>query len=689
MRSTLRTVAITGALAVALCTAGGRAQQQQPPDDKTPAQPVFRTGINFVSVDVIVSDKNGANIADLKQSDFEVTEDGKPQSIESFKFIKLDGGVMPGPDGPPRAIRTDEDEEMEAARDDVRLFAIFLDDYHVRRLASMSVRDPLMKFVETQLGPSDMIGLMYPLQSVLNLRMTRNHAAIVQGLQRFNGRKYDYTPMNDIEQQYANYPVETVERIRNKVSLSALRGLIIHMGTLKQGRKSLIIVSEGFTYMVPPQMRSPNSQIPAIAGLTTGAADPITEQRVNFSATIDMQQDLREVFDEANRQNVALYPVDPRGLAVNEFDLSEPAVDSQTDREYLNATMDSLRTLAENTDGRAIVNRNDLIGGMKQIIRDSSAYYLLGYTSTAAPSDGKFHEIKVRLKRPGLQVRARKGYWALNQEEAAKALAPPKPGPPPAITAALNNVASTATRARVIRTWVGTSRGDDGKTRITFVWEPTPRNAADRPLSASEQPSRVSVMAVGADGSPFFRGRVPDMAVASLAPTSAGDGVAARAPSRLVFDAKPGKMEVRLSVEGAGGVLDSEVREIVVPDLTTAQTSLATPVIFRGRTPRDIQQLKADPQAVPTTGREFSRTDRIFMRVAAYGAGNPTLSVHMLSRAGQTMSELPVNPPPTPGGESVVDVPLAGLAPGEYLVEVKATGENGEVKELVGFRVTS
>ena len=688
MRSAIRTLLVTGLVAITVCIAPGRAQQQ-PPADAPAAQPAFRAGINFVSVDVIISDKSGANVADLKQGDFEVTEDGKPQTVESFKFIKLDGGVIPGPDGPPRAIRTDEDEEAEAARDDVRLFAIFLDDYHVRRIASMGVRDPISRFVERQLGPSDMIGLMYPLQSVLNLRMTRNHGAIIQGIQKFNGRKYDYTPMNDIEQQYANYPVETVERIRNKVSLSALKGLIIHMGTLKQGRKSIIVVSEGFTYMVPPQLRSPNAQMPAIAGVTGAGADSITESRMNFSATIDMQQDLRDVFDEANRQNVSLYPVDPRGLAVFEFDLSEPSVGNETDRQYLNATMDSLRTLAENTDGRAIVNRNDLEAGMRQIMRDSSAYYLLGYSSTVAPSDGKFHEIKVRVKRPGLQVRARKGYWALNAEQTSRALAPPKPAPAPAVTAALANVASASTRARIIRTWVGTSRGENGKTRVTFVWEPTPRTAAERPLAPGEQPSRVSVMAVGSSGSPIFRGRVPDMAVASTSPSLSGaDGVAGRA-SRVVFDAAPGKMELRLSVEGGSGVLDSEIREIVVPDLTSTQVSLGTPVLFRGRTPRDIQQLKADAQAVPATGREFSRTDRVFMRVAAYGAGAPVLSVHMLSRAGQTMSELPVTPPATPEGEAVVDIPLAGLAPGEYIVEVKATGEGGEAKELVGFRVAN
>src|SRR5204863_6780529 len=141
---------------------------------------------------------------------------------------------------------------------------------------------------------------------------------------------------------------------------------------------------------------------------------------------------------------------------------------------------------------------------------------------------------------------------------------------------------------------------------------------ADRPVGAGEAPSRVSLMAVGSSGSPIFRGRVPDMTVASTTPSlsNSGDAQNGRA-SRVTFDAAPGKMELRLSVEGGSGVLDTEVREIVVPDLTSTQTSLGTPVLFRGRTPRDIQQMKADPQAVPATGREFSRTDRLFMRVAA------------------------------------------------------------------------
>src|SRR5215831_12304440 len=107
--------------------------QQQPPTADPNQPPIFRTGINFVRVDVIISDKTGNPVADLQQSDFDVTEDGKPQKIETFKLIKLDGGRGDSAKEPPREIRTDYDEEEEAARDDVRLFAVFLDDYHVRR----------------------------------------------------------------------------------------------------------------------------------------------------------------------------------------------------------------------------------------------------------------------------------------------------------------------------------------------------------------------------------------------------------------------------------------------------------------------------------------------------------------------------------------------------------------------------
>jgi VWFA-related protein len=685
MATSLRTIGLA-AVALALVTMRGDAQQQSqqpppPPDAQQPQPPVFRTGINYVRVDVIVTDKAGATLDDLKEGDFEVLEDGKPQKIDALKLIKLDGGRVESAKEAPKQIRTDFDEESEAARDDVRLFGIFLDDYHVRKGSSLSARNPLSRFIDTQIGPSDMVGVMYPLESTSSVRFTRNHDAVMRGMQQFVGRKYDYTPRNQMEEQYAHYPTEVVEQIRNQVSLSAIKGLIIHMGTLKEGRKALILVSEGFTNALPPQMRNADATMPGLGNPNAfnplaGDNDP-NEQRYQFFASMDLESDLRNVYDEANKQNVAIYAVDPRGLPGFEFDINENVGSMRMDTDYLNSTMNTLRELAENTDGRAIVNRNDIDVAMKQIMRDSSAYYLIGYNSSQAPTDGKFHEIKVRVKRPGVQVRARKGYWALNREETARALAPPKPMAPKPIENAIAAATSRPSKASVIRSWIGTSRGENGKTRVTFIWEPLPKSPGDRAVPGDE-PSRVSLMALASDGSPSFRGKVPEAPVTPI-----------RSPQRVSFDVPPGKLQLRVAVEGSGSqVLDSETREINIPDLTASTTSLGTPEVFRARTLPELNKMKADPEAIPTAIREFIRSDRVVLRVPAYGPGGtaPKLSVHILNRGGQTMNELMAVPAPR-GGEQQIDVPIAGLAVGEYVIEIKATGDGGEATELVGFRV--
>lgn len=698
----MRTLPATGAAFMLALQVTGTAQQaaksappapQQPPAaDPATQPPVFRAGINYVRVDVIISDKNGNPVADLQAADFDVSEDGKPQKIDTFKLIKLDGGTAESLKEPPKEIRNDYDEEMEAARDDVRLFAIFLDDYHVRRGASMSVRGQLTRFIDTQMGPSDMVGVMYPLESTASVRMTRNHSAVARGLGQFLGRKFEYQPKNQFEETYAHYPTETVERIRNQVSLSALKGLIVHMGSLKEGRKSLILVSEGYTNIIPPQMRNADAQQPGLgnpqAGNPFAGVNDINEDRATWTAGLDMDSDLREIYDTANHNNVSIYAVDPRGLPGFEFDINE-GVGFQTDSKYLSSTMDTLRTLAENTDGRAIVNRNDLAIGMKQITRDSSAYYLIGYNSAQAPTDGKFHEIKVKVKRPGVQVRARKGYWALTREEVARATAPPKPAVPKPVELAISNAVIRPSRASVVRSWVGMSRGDNGKTRVTYVWEPLPKAPGDRPR---EEPARVSLMAIAPDGSPSFRGKVPDATIASTSPAAAAGSAAtaARGPSRVTFDVPPGKIQLRISVEGsASQVLDAETREITVPDLTAAQVTLGTASILRARTAREFQQLRTDADAVPIAGREFNRIEHLLVRVPAYGpAGTtPALRVHLLNRTGAAMNELKAEPSPRTA-EQQIDLPLAALPPGDYVLEIKAGDQDGDATELIGFRVT-
>jgi hypothetical protein len=113
--------------------------------------------------------------------------------------------------------------------------------------------------------------------------------------------------------------------------------------------------------------------------------------------------------------------------------------------------------------------------------------------------------------------------------------------------------------------------------------------------------------------------------------------------------------------------------------------------VFRARTARELQQLKADPQPVPVVGRDFSRVDRLLIRVSAYGPGStpPKLTARLLSRAGQPMVDLPVTPPASPGEVSQIEIPLAAIATGEYLIEIDATGDGGPAQELVGFRVVA
>ena len=127
----------------------------QPPD----SQPVFRTGINTVRVDVIVTDRQGNPVTDLTLEDFEIQEDGKPQKAETFRLVKIDTVTQPA--YTQRTIRTRNDEETAAADENSRIFAFFLDDYHVRKETSMSVKKPVIEFIANQLAPSDLVGVMY------------------------------------------------------------------------------------------------------------------------------------------------------------------------------------------------------------------------------------------------------------------------------------------------------------------------------------------------------------------------------------------------------------------------------------------------------------------------------------------------------------------------------------------------
>jgi VWFA-related protein len=677
-------------------------QNSQPGDQQ---QPVFRGGIDFVRVDVIVSDRKAQPVTNLTQDDFEVLEDGKPVAIEQFKLIKVDGNPTPG-GPPPKQIRNRNDEELEAARDDVRIFVFFMDDYHVRRSNSMSVRPTLIRFIQQHLRPTDMIGIMYPLMPVSDLQLTRDHDKIANAINTFEGRKFDYTPRNIVEQNYARYSTDQVERIRNDVVMGALQGLAIRLGSLREGRKSIVYVSEGFTAMLPPQMRRMDASQPANPIETVAAAglqDSSREITSEWFGQMDVYSRLRDVYDVANRNNAAVYSLDPRGLAPFEYGFDDlpfgPPPSFATDKRALQMTQDTLRVLSEETDGRAIVNRNTLDKGLAEMVRDSSYYYLLGYTSKNTGADGKFHEISVKVKRGGMDVRARKGYWALTAADVEK-ISKPAPEVAKPVQTALASIATSVQAGKYVRTWIGTERGENGKTRVTLIWEPLPAQGA---TVRREQPGRVSLLAATSEGNLVFRGRSPDAALAAAGParspndtgTVAGrspSAAPATAPQRLVFDAPPGKIELRMTVEaaGSGGTLDSEIRDLTVPDFTAPQVALSTPRVYRARTAREFQTLAADAGAIPQPGREFLRTERLLIRFDSYGPGTekPEVTAVLMNRAGQKMSDVQLAPGAA-GTTHQIDLGLASIPTGEYLVEITAKGTGGEVKELVPFRLGS
>jgi len=676
---------------------GQAGAQGQPAQDQTQT-PVFRGGINFVRVDVIVDDKKGQPVTTLAQADFEVLEDGKPVNVEQFSLVKVDGNVQPGAP-PPQEIRTRNDEELIANRDDVRVFVFFFDDYHVRRANSMTVRDPLIRFVQNQLRPNDIVALMYPLTPVSDLSFTRNHDLVMGAINNFKGRKFDYTPLNQLEANYMRYPTDQVEKIRNDVVMGALRGLSVRLGSLREGRKSVIFVSEGFTAMLPPQMRkadasAPDNPIQQAAGAAT--QDSSQQITAEWFGQTDVYSRMREVIDMANRNNTSFYALDPRGLAPFEYGFDDlpfgPPPSFATDARALRMTQDTLRSISEETDGKAIVNRNTLEQGLQAVIRDSSSYYLLGYNSQA-PNDGKFHQITVRLKKRDLNVRARRGFWAITPDDAIR-VANPTPEIAKPVQTALASIATSVQAGKYVRTWLGTERGEGGNTRVTLVWEPLTFPPGDR----REPAGRVTLLAATSAGNVVFRGRAPERPIVpsatngSLGPSGTVAAAAPAAPQRLTFDAPPGKVELRMTVEGAsGGTLDQEIREVEVPDFTTPQVTLGTPRLYRARTLPELRALTSDPNAVPSAGREFARTERVLIRLSAYAPGTerPEATAVLLNRGGTKMSDVPVTPSTIAGTTHEIALGLSTIPAGEYLVEITVKSATGEAKTLIPLRVTS
>jgi VWFA-related protein len=463
-----------------------------------------------------------------------------------------------------------------------RIIGIFLDEFHVRAGdATLRARAALNHLVDTLLRDDDMVALVKPLDPLHAITFTQDRALIRRVITAFDGHAGDYTPRTEFERNFMSRNPVTAEATRAQVVSAALQSLSRRMGEQQRGRKTLIFVSEGFRPAQP-----------------------------------------RAIVYAANRNGVALYVLDPNPEAAD--------YDSM------------LRSIAEQTGGAASINDADLTPAVAQAIADLDSYFVLSFTPSG-PSDGRFHPVQVRIKRPGTLARTRSGYWAPDAAlaaSAAKAAAPRYAVP------------FRASRSSpYIRPWIGMSRGPDGLTSVMVTWE----SGATPPRN--QRVASIVVKAIANDGT-------------------------------ILFELE---MEIHST---SGSALDTDYRGISVPNLSVTKPTFATPQVLRTRTARSFAEMSQDVDAVPVASRTFSRTERLLIRVPAYGPGNsaPIVTARLLNRRGIPMRELQAIDAPLPPGTVQFDLPLASLAPDEYRVELaaaNATGPRDEAKEMVPFRVTN
>jgi VWFA-related protein len=480
-------VCVLGAALLAQATG---TTQAPPPPPQTPQQPPprFRTETNFVRVDVYAT-KDGAALQDLKAEDFEVYEDNVPQTINSFEHIVVQSGGPQEERSEPTSVAAANALAADPRR---RVFVLYLDDQHTSVDGSHNIKEPLIELMTRIMGPDDLVGVMMPAMSPSQITFGRRTRVIEEDLrknwhwgrrnsiildERENLYSQCFPPIYDYEPIPSWLAKQMIERRRERMVLDSLQDLIRHMGAIREGRTAVITVSDGWKLFQPDpsmtklrknpvtQMEDPiPGQPPPVGvgpggGLTTrvnnggyGPSDrtECEKERADLSM-VDHARIFRDLFGEANRANVSFYPIDSRGLPAFDTPIGpDPPLGPAEDYAQLKSRHEALHTLALNTDGIALMNSNDLRKQIRRIADDLTSYYLLGYYSTNSKLDGRFRNIKVRAKRPGVEVRSRRGYNAPTPEDVARARAASDvvvPEAKAAITRVLGTIESDARAA--------------------------------------------------------------------------------------------------------------------------------------------------------------------------------------------------------------------------------------------------
>ena len=420
-----------------LTSASGLGRQAGPPPSQTSAakekqtsQPnskddVVRISVTLVQVDAVVVDDKGRAVTDLSREDFEIFADGRPQRISNFSYIATQ------PASPPRAVKNDKEPigEPPPLRPEQtgRTIALVVDDLGLSFESASSVHNALKKFVDEQMQPGDLVAIVRTGTSMGALQQFTSdkrllYAAIERVRWNPNGRgglgpfaAIDADPVEEERaQQGLGGPASTSDsdRAREDIfavgTLGALNFVVRGLKDLP-GRKSVILFSDGFRLL---------------------------NREGGHQRVLDA---LQRLTDQANRASVVIYSIDARGIQV----LNESAADNtmtmhqDVSPDKMQAALnerkvqfvdsqEGLNYLAQQTGGFLVRNRNDLSGGVSRVLEDQTGYYLIGYVPDEAVfksehAKEEFHKITVKVKRAGLRVRSRTGFYGVTDEAARSA----------------------------------------------------------------------------------------------------------------------------------------------------------------------------------------------------------------------------------------------------------------------------
>ena len=414
--------------------AGLSAQTPAPPPAQPPAsatttqqKPSFRVQVDLVTNDIVVRDDKGNFIPDLKKDEFEVYEDGVKQELTSMTVVtggRVTNVLAPPPPPPPEGIIL----PPSRPKTDVsgRIFLFFVDDLHLQFHNTGRVRDLFKRISKELVHDGDMFGIVSSGPSSIAVDMTYDKARLEEAIKKIAGSELKPT---DIINGSSGAEGPSEVRYRAHVAFSTVNDLLNNLESVHNRRKALVYVSDGYDFNPFQDARlglmEPNSpfaqnefarsqnqmrQTDDGTGNSSNAVDPLTSQQKQSEqfADADLARELGELTRQANRANVTMYTIDPRGL-VGMGDIDEQ-VDPQQWNEYVRKSQDSLRVIAEETGGLAVVNQNDFSKALKRIDAETSDYYVLGYYSKNPDASKRRRVIDVKVTRKSAQVWFRKEY---------------------------------------------------------------------------------------------------------------------------------------------------------------------------------------------------------------------------------------------------------------------------------------